>query len=691
MNQIALEIFIKLVQVIAIIIIIIVIVYIVNWLRKTYPQPVHLMHSEPFEEYMESLYARVLKHASDANVQAALGGGFNAVRSSVTNPIAWKVFYIFRNEVRNPKGFGLGQNLLLMANPKFVGRPYNASTDRTYVDHIDAFAKLVQSVSNANRLSSTDPETMAKIHELDLLLNLYFKDIQFSYNSRKHAGFTLQFNVVLMYLVPFLEYIFVDRVIPIWKTWDITGMRNRIINAYNSPGIRDAIIRLPVTVAKQGYTNYNGELDETFALLEAPSFLNNSNHQTETRETFLGPLFKIPTILSSIGKFFSMIPVVAGAMIKIVTNPFRLIFVLVAWLFCFLIMVIYFVVGALLGLLSFVIAPIFLFWIKWIQTILWIVLAVLMIAIYSIIWLMDLLTGGLVLALLRCENLPNAWYAVPGYALGNQYRRYLFCHGTCGNRYSPAGLFCKRVHALQPGYCPQQLIAQYYHSNRPDVVTSTKPFFFNDDMTNTPKFWISGRGIQEEMLVDVFRARKSFLTACKKKLEPHYDKLTLATCKHVFSKHPNTEEKPDDKPIQVLKMLCKQAYCIDIQSGSYQQTRGMDPRTGPICNDSMLFNIEDQDEHPHIFINTLSMMIILMIMVIALVAISTLSPFPMSAVGESAKLDTAGQSLLGNMDNLGGSAGDIMSGVAGKLKSIPMPKIPGMPRMPRISPLGFGK
>lgn len=608
------------IYIVIIVIVFTLILYIAKSIRESYPQLVLPYHSEPFEKYMDWFYTRLITLLKNKEVTAVLKVPPDAVR--VEN---WKLYFMFSKEVSSPNSLGNEQNLALMKEEKFLNRSFDAKKDPSIVATLSAFARTV--AGKASQLATSKDAshlTAAYIHELDMMLNQYFTSIQFSYNSRKVAGFTFQINIFTMYLGPFLSYIVNEKIKPIWTKWEIAKTASMISAGFNSETVRNAIINLPLTVIRQqGYTNYKdelkNELQETFSLLEKPANL-------DMRENFVTALIDIAKGLISIAKFFATIPKVAVALVKIVTNPFKLIFVLVAWLICFAIMVVYFVIGALMGLLSYLIAPVVLLWIKLVSTMLWIAMMLLMIAIYFVLWLADLLTGGVILTLLRCENLPDAWYNQPGYALGNIYQRFILCHATCSARYAPNGIFCKRIHPLQPAYCPQQVIAKFHTSNNAQESLNSNPIYFDDDLSKNVDFWMSDSSKQLQMVLDTFRARRNFLEVCDRTYAKKHDRLIRSVCKNVFDPPPaqsNMTVSEDSDNTKKIKMLCQQIYCINRKTGKFNVTKDDHPSTGKICNQQITTTIDQDPEKPHIYTNTLTIMTVLILFVISLVAMSS--------------------------------------------------------------------
>jgi hypothetical protein len=75
--------------------------------------------------------------------------------------------------------------------------------------------------------------------------------------------------------------------------------------------------------------------------------------------------------------------------------------------------------------------------------------------------------GGLIMALLRCENLPNKWYKYSSYAYDNAfYRSPLMCNYRCPDRFMPVTIavfnMCQRLESIVPDYCPHQNLFRIY-------------------------------------------------------------------------------------------------------------------------------------------------------------------------------------------------------------------------------------
>ena len=197
-------------------------------------------------------------------------------------------------------------------------------------------------------------------------------------------------------------------------------------------------------------------------------------------------------------------------------------------------------------------------------TVLYMAIVVLATVVFTIIWVLNIMTGGALTFLLRCENEPDAWHDAPGYGQGNGYKRFLFCFAPCSAGWSRTfGAFCRKEQGSCPHFCPQQQIYMYYRAA--DERESVLPYMFGTYVPDT-SFYSKPAKKRRALLLKSLDAKKRFLGSCAVKLRP-YDFLNRHVCANldVIPKSALTDENRTR-----LRAMCKQAYC------DYEVVRGND-------------------------------------------------------------------------------------------------------------------
>jgi hypothetical protein len=198
---------------------------------------------------------------------------------------------------------------------------------------------------------------------------------------------------------------------------------------------------------------------------------------------------------------------------------------------------------------------------------------------YFVLWIMDLVTGGVVTRIMRCENLPDDWMNVSGFAEGNQWERMGFgCFAPCGDRYGTFGCFCHKRSAFMPSACPQQQIARLFMGKSP--IGSPSAF-----TTYTPDARFGSRTLasKQNVIVDAYRQKMAWYQTCYASLHD-YDFLNRHVCNNVAE----AKKKMSDSEYASLITLCKECYC-DYQPDSYKtgvvasMTSEADRASNPTC------------------------------------------------------------------------------------------------------------
>lgn len=171
---------------------------------------------------------------------------------------------------------------------------------------------------------------------------------------------------------------------------------------------------------------------------------------------------------------------------------------------------------------------------------------------FLFLWIINMVTGGTLYFLLRCENEPGAWYKQPGFEVGNVYRRSLFCTMPCSGGWKRVfGGICVRKQKSCPAFCPQQQIYGYFA----DAATRGKyrPWIFGmyaPDMSFYTKDALEKRAL----LLKGLEAKKEFLGECSFGIK-EYDFVTQHVCTNI------DQLGVSDEVAVKLQALCKQAFC----------------------------------------------------------------------------------------------------------------------------------
>lgn len=577
---------------------VIMVIYILYRVFKYgYIRPFSMGHSEQFDLYMESYmkdFIEISKYVIDSNddnqTKSAIEQFFKAYEnlSDGVNPLQIKLenykpnslpyiylIIIFYESIKDKDE----HELTLM--PKFVDRKI---VEQFYIKRKDieesqtinlpsiekleslrqAFDNIRLSVKNDVKtikengasLTENDPNLSIKLYTLDLMVNKYFdknsvdndnntsKDnesidnIVRSYNLRKTGGRSkILFH---MYTKEYSQYIFKEYLPDLWKPYgdEVKLLAKLYQDFIASDTVRDVVLGLPMVLA--------GVNKEDFVDMGVSTGPNG-----EVQEHFIG-------VLKSIAKTFVALYTIVVAIAQIVADPANIIPGILQWLIGIIIGFLIYIMYLILLVMSFVFiipAAIIIFILKTAITILWVVIYVLIIVIVGVLTLIDMFTGGIVLTLLRCENLPNAWHMLPGFVRDNVYVRKFFCQMRCTSRYHPSGYGCKKLPDYEPAYCPQQLIFNAYNT-RLDQLKSV-PYIHQ--YQPTIDYYLNKTEEERKTLWEnLFDQRRDFMELCSDKMKP-YDHITNKMC-HIMTKDNDFKEKNREQYDQIMA-LCDLTYC----------------------------------------------------------------------------------------------------------------------------------
>lgn len=432
--------------------------------------------------------------------------------------------------------------------------------------------------------------TIMAVYELNLALNTYFEDIRAGYETRK-VGFRWNYTVLRYYFAPYVRFIFEVKIgKELWQRHSRNFMAG--MNSFNNmwASIPKFLGKLPaklsgadgftprVTAAqpKQQSAGVMGRLDC------AREWLTWLTEDLWLEEEFLvqGPLvehFGFLKGLLSIGQFFTSILTLAKGIVKLLTNPFAIIMMILGFILAALLMIVYVLLTALFIHVIFgffyAVFTVTLAAVLW--TVLYTLLVVPLTILFMVLWILDMCTGGLIMTLLRCESLPSGWYRYASYALGNRYTRTFLCALRCAKRYSPAYrtfLFystevCERLASNEPSHCPQ---AVAYRAWRGEPLDEPATF---QDFATSPKLALMSEDDRRTYLQSTYNRKKKHLLACDdvtkddyrgmgKKADYRYYHIIKAACRH--GAH-SVQVASNPKLAQALRDACRITYC-DVSS-----------------------------------------------------------------------------------------------------------------------------
>ena len=420
-----------------------------------------------------------------------------------------------------------------------------------------------------------------------LLLISYLPEIFKAYDFRKSGGpgNTKMFKLLMR---DYVDYVWYDILPSIWKNFvqDYKDFAKRLLDWFTGPTVRTYMQNLPLTIS--------GVKKEKFTQEEFQDLPPHAK-PGDTIETFgfLKPLIQLP-------KFFMLLVDVAKALATAVTNPLKAFRILLGLIIGTIIYIGYSIISMFTAVFM-VPAFIYILLYKIYQSAWWVLMFIIIALIYIVLWLLDYATGGAILPLFRCENLPTMWFTQPGYWFGNKYIKGIFCSSPCSKRFlpsSPGTTWCDRKDNQQPAFCPQQLIYQYYNALLTESPPVTETIRSNPIYAFKPDHAYHVKSeVEQKAIVDAFTVNKfKYLEKCyagsknyksvnsilpydnfnnREKFRPAqevYNTFSLSVCNRL----PEFENKygKDSKYVKILQQLCRETYCRynydkDFKEGTY--------------------------------------------------------------------------------------------------------------------------
>lgn len=378
-----------------------------------------------------------------------------------------------------------------------------------------------------------------ELFTLNLLINDYLNDIKKSYNLRKSGGIA-NFTIYEIYMEDYIQYVFVETIPNVWKTF-LADLKDDAVQFSNWFTGRDAqrwVMKVPLKIAGLEKFEENEDAVEHFG--------------------FPNPFAP----LIAIGNVFKALFSVAKALAKIVSNPLNFLKVLIGLVLGFFILAIYTLLCVVVFLIAYPIAFLFIVPYKIYITVYWTCLFLCMAIVFTVLWVLDFATGGLIMRMIRCENLPDAWYNQPGFAKGNKYQRTFFCQTPCAKRYSPSGGMCSKMKSSEPSFCPQQTLYQTYRNQTFALQQNPLTYGYKPGM----KYYGMSKDDRKDVWDNLYTGYNDFSKQCNKGMQ-QYDHISKAVCNYYMLDEEYQKTSPSN--FEKIKNVCKNAYCdMFVEEGS---------------------------------------------------------------------------------------------------------------------------
>lgn len=390
----------------------------------------------------------------------------------------------------------------LLHDERFKGKDDDLDETKVENFHKDvfmSFEKLRQALLTLSSELSTwcgmyhqiwyDPaihEFVTQIHHLRMMLIDYHGQIVTSYDTRKTAMSTLQFNIFSMYYAPYAADVYRRRIPKIWKKFPRNFLNAFKVAERGWTWVGKKIAQVPCLLAYAGEKRQQDKMckpkpkvekveEDVVVVGEDGAQIDDGGGDMNNKdiaegagvvENFVGPFKTIGDVLrqgngvdegdadviekfggpfKAIGDFFKGFSIIVVLIKDIAKNPFgtlKRIFLLLLGIIIGLVLVILYALITIMGI-PYIIGWFYAVWTVLVLTVLMTVLEVLlslvMALLYTLLWLVDLATSGYVVRSMRCENLPDEWETQPHYAWRNRFERtILMCTYPCRSRFRPA-------------------------------------------------------------------------------------------------------------------------------------------------------------------------------------------------------------------------------------------------------------
>lgn len=431
-----------------------------------------------------------------------------------------------------------------------------------------------QQLNRTITVSNEQQEFELIIHSLYNDLVSYKDAIVRMYATRKTYGFTLQFNIFRLYLPELTNVVFKEKIPAIWKWTKFQGDMGSIVKTIegsfntfrrNAKYFPDCLSRDANCDKLFGYKKLADPLTMLRLTSNDDEYIVNGYQKKEVREHFVAlvvlavatflPITNIGDfitgIVDTIKGFFTLISEIANA----ITNPIKVMRLVLGFIIGTFLYLSVLIISTIIGIFSYPIAGIIIFVLYVTFTVAWFAIYLVIFVLFVILWLLDMLSGGYVIHLLRCENLPNSWIFRNGFMYENIFKRMFFCYSPCASGYTVAGSFCKRLPNYEPLFCPQQIVAQAYETQHLQSLNTQNEINGSLFRLKVPLgFWSLDTEEKKEWLLTYKQSKTTFTNSCGSHFKKH-DHFVRSICEHanVLNIDPETKD--------LLTLFCNEIYC----------------------------------------------------------------------------------------------------------------------------------
>ena len=369
-----------------------------------------------------------------------------------------------------------------------------------------------------------------ELFTLNLLINEYLNDIKKSYTFRKSGGIA-NFTIYEIFMEDYIHYVFIETIPNIWKNFfkDLVDDATQFSHWFTGRNAQTWVMKLPLKIAGMDH------------FVQDPQI-----------EHFGFPNPFAPLI--AIGKVFTSLLGVAKGLGMIVANPLNFLKLLIGLILGFIIFAIYTLLCVVVFLIAYPVAFCFMIPYKMYITVYWTSMFLTMSIVYTVLWILDFATGGLIMRMMRCENLPDAWYNQPGFAKDNKYQRVFLCQTPCRNRYTPSGGLCEKMNQSEPSFCPQQTLYQTYRDQTFALMQTPLTYAYKPGM----KYYSMSKDDRKDVWDDMYSGYSDFSKQCGKGMQ-QYDHISKAVCNYYMFDEEYKKTNPTN--FEKIKNVCKNAYC----------------------------------------------------------------------------------------------------------------------------------
>lgn len=393
---------------------------------------------------------------------------------------------------------------------------------------------------------------VSEVHTLHLYLNIYFvgnpqksqDDIYFMYQSRKTG---IPMGMFTLYYWPYVKDIFSHRIPNAWtslpenlmrysesmeKSWIYAGRWLVMLPcklAYNDPAERTKRCAVP-----EGFTaNKDDDVVETLNIFKEIKHIVSFVKNLKDLGIAIAGLFK-DFAVNPLKAFIRLITIIIGSIIGL--NMYIIYQILT-------------ITGAAFVVI-YTIAIVLSFGEAYFLTGFNIFIALMCLLPFLLLWIIDMMTNNMILRLIRCENLPDAWQSAPGAVNEeNKYMRLgLMCVGPCRKGFLPRRGLCMKQPDYIPTLCPQVQICRAAKGK-----PIAQPTIF-DKFTPNRDFMMKTAYKRQRALQNMWSDNSTHIFKCESGMKK-YDFLSRHVCANIDHLELDYQQK------EHLQAMCNHVYC----------------------------------------------------------------------------------------------------------------------------------